>query len=68
MIGLHVILQTGAPAGTAAGTAAGPAAGTAADAAPPPEQPVSTGKAAADKDASLRQLSAAALGDCSQQI
>ncbi|KAL0038859.1 hypothetical protein WJX79_010928 [Trebouxia sp. C0005] len=55
--------QTGAPAGTAAGTAAGPAAGTAADAAPPPEQPVSTGKAAADKDASLRQLSAAALAD-----
>ncbi len=71
MIGLLVLLQTGASeaaasAGAAAGTAAGAAAGTAADAAPPAEQPADTGKAAADKDAGLRQLSAAASGDSLQ--
>ena len=72
MIGLLVILQTGAseaaaPAGTAAGAAAGTAAGTAAGAAPPAEEPVATGRAAADKDASHGQLSAAASGDLFQQ-
>ncbi len=63
MIGLLVILQTGASEAAApSGAAAGTAAGTAADAAPPAEQPVATGRAAADKDASHGQLSAAASG------
>ena len=71
MIRLLVILQTGASeaaalAGAAAVTAAGMAAGTAADAAPPAEQTAVTGKAAADKDASHRQQSAAASGDSFQ--
>ncbi len=63
MIGFLVLLQAGA---SEAAASVGTAAGTAADAAPPAEQPVATGKASGDKDASHRQLSAAASGDSFQ--